>query len=129
MLSRRQIILLAIFVSSWILVGAGLAGSAIPGMPRSVASAVGLTGVVGIAFFIPGALLYSMLCSDPVPSARSHALAIKWRWRLGLGGGWALLLGASLLIASTQFRIAGAIAAAWGLLCLSVIGLSLRRLR
>ena len=114
MLSRRQIILLTIFAACWILVGAGLAGSAIPGMPRSVTSAVGLTGLLGIGFFIPGALLYGMLRKDLVASARSHAIAIQWRWRLGLGGGWASLVGASLLIASTEFRIAGAIALVWG---------------
>ena len=129
MLSRRQIILLTIFAACWILVVAGLAGTAIPTIPRSATSFVALTGILGIAFFIPGALLYGMLRKDQVASARSQATAIQWRWRLGLGGGWATLVGASLVITSTQFRLAGAIALVWGVLCLLILGLSLSRSR
>lgn len=126
MLNRRQGILLAIFALCWVLVGIGLAGSEVPSLPRSMSSGVGATGIVGVAFFIPGVLLYGMLRRDRLASARSRAVAIQWRWRLALGGGWAVLVGGSLVYGSAQFRIAGAVALLWGILCLAILGLSFR---
>ena len=129
MRDRRQTVLLTTFVAGWVLVAIGLVGAAIPGVPRSVSSAVAVTGLIVVAFFIPGALLYGLLRKDPVAFARSRAVAVKWRRRLAFGGGWAFLVGASIVFASPQFRIAGAIVLIWGVLCLLILGLSVRPVR
>jgi hypothetical protein len=131
--SRRQVVVLIVFAIWALLLGIGLFGGSVAGLPRAVTATAGTVALIALFWFMPGGYLFVLALERRQGAIRTKgmgALAIRWRWYFAFSGTCMVLMGLILLVPSAEvtaeLRLGGVVIFVWGLIALAVAVLAFR---